>query len=853
MSSNQTPQNRNRGGDDSYNPRLQQQLSQIPSNEPEQGSNRDLDQSQEQKQDREHQQAQQEQQQQHQQQHQQHQFQQSNLTPSTTAFPSSTSIPIFAKEEQGYPNQFSSPQSSYRKMGNFTQTSNAQFLNEPQTTYATNYQENVPLQSQFQFDYSGSYVGRSQTQPQTYQPQPQSYQQLPHYSLSSVTLLPPTYQAFHSMQEASSGHDDSSTTITSPQKRKKQRRLESVTSSTGENELKQLAIRSSHIPLSELAQKVKQLENDNTTTNVSLEQSKLKENKETQRQLFGMVWLLNSCDLAPTAVIPRNRIYARYVQVCADNSLAPVSPASFGKLVKILYPNITTRRLGMRGQSKYHYCGIKLTGDENMQLQLLSFQQKQKHQSQEQYKQHEQVGSSTSLAGLTGHQSPTSSCNSSVSYEESPGPISRPHTPSFSPINTPTILLSKSLNDQLPLVLHMKFIPNLFHLLNSNVAPSSNPHEPIQLPSIYPYLSKGADYDIADTLYSLYKVHVNSLFEALRYMQLKKLFSSFNTFNNILTAPVLKLYTTDCIAEWVMKCDLIMYKKMIRMLSKLQLQLLIPQEQLFQLKQIADGYIKTLSTSLINSKVSPNFVMMKLKLAKHFVNLLNRLIKVIETGQPASRILNDDNEKNAMTQDWMKLDVHGIICREMPCSDSNIDTLTYILTGEVVNLIKVKLDNEQSPTMNDFANYISNLPSRFPEVNTRLFLLLASNLLTTCLREISLLGGEGFGAWWIVRCWIDEYLAWSFEVGGFFQEDLQDIVAQQQLNVQLPPSSSLSQTQQQNPVIQEETGTQEESLGNIDLLETSFDFDTKVSQQYQQPSHTESLLNFETNIDNLLN
>ena len=71
----------------------------------------------------------------------------------------------------------------------------------------------------------------------------------------------------------------------------------------------------------------------------------------------------------------------------------------------------------------------------------------------------------------------------------------------------------------------------------------------------------------------------------------------------------------------------------------------------------------------------------------------------------------------------------------MPCNDNNIDTLTYILTGEVVNLIKVKLDNEQAPTMSDFANYISNLPSRFPEVNTRLFLLLASNLLTTCLRK----------------------------------------------------------------------------------------------------------------------
>lgn len=119
-----------------------------------------------------------------------------------------------------------------------------------------------------------------------------------------------------------------------------------------------MALKSSDVPLSDLAHKIKQLENDvishtsTSTSNSNSDQSKLKENKETQRLLFGMVWLLNSCELSPTAVIPRNRIYARYVQVCADNSLAPVSPASFGKLVKILYPNITTRRLGMRGQSK---------------------------------------------------------------------------------------------------------------------------------------------------------------------------------------------------------------------------------------------------------------------------------------------------------------------------------------------------------------------------------------------------------------------------------------------------------------------------------------------------------------------
>ncbi|RCK62267.1 Transcriptional regulator RFX1 [Candida viswanathii] len=714
-------------------------------------------------------------------------------------------------------------------------------------------QAQVPQQPLFQFDYSHSYTT-----------------QQPHHfpSTSSTTLLPNNFQHFQPIHENTAQHPQSIQEQESIQKRKRPRRQDSIHASAGESELKQMALQSTEVPLSDLAHKIKQLEND-VSHSTNSDQSKLKENKETQRLLFGMVWLLNSCELSPTAVIPRNRIYARYVQVCADNSLAPVSPASFGKLVKILYPNITTRRLGMRGQSKYHYCGIKLNGDENMQLQLLSLQHQQQQQAQQQVQKqaqhhhHHHQRLESMLSGFSGQaQSPMSS-SSSVSYDESPAPMSRPHTPSFTPINSPGILFSTTLNDQLPLVLHMKYIPNLFQLLNSNADPSSNPYTPIQLPSIYPYLTRDADYDIADTLYSLYKVHVNAIFESLRYMQLKKLFSCFNNFNSILTAPVFKLYTTDSVTDWIMKCDLIMYKKMIRMLSKLQLQLLIPQEQLLQLKQIASGYIKSLATSLVNSKVSTNFVIMKLKLAKHFVNLLNRLIKVIETGQPASRILTDDTEKNSMIQDWIKLNLEEVINREMPCSDKNIECLSHILSSEVVELIKIKqepsntntTEDTTNPTtaMNNFANYVSNLPSRFPDINARLFLVLSSNLLTTCLREISLLGGEGFGAWWIVRCWVDEYLAWSFEVGGFFQDDLQDALQHQE-------SPSMLPSLQNHPPDQEYQQAQDEQgdmvFGNIDLLETSFDLDSKnLSQQYAaaQQSQAESLLNFDTNIDNLLN
>jgi regulatory factor X len=41
----------------------------------------------------------------------------------------------------------------------------------------------------------------------------------------------------------------------------------------------------------------------------------------------------------------------------------PLNPASFGKLVRVIFPGIQTRRLGIRGESKYHYVDLALKDD----------------------------------------------------------------------------------------------------------------------------------------------------------------------------------------------------------------------------------------------------------------------------------------------------------------------------------------------------------------------------------------------------------------------------------------------------------------------------------------------------------
>ena len=44
--------------------------------------------------------------------------------------------------------------------------------------------------------------------------------------------------------------------------------------------------------------------------------------------------------------------------------MPPLNPASFGKLVRIIFPGIQTRRLGQRGESKYHYVDLALIDEQ---------------------------------------------------------------------------------------------------------------------------------------------------------------------------------------------------------------------------------------------------------------------------------------------------------------------------------------------------------------------------------------------------------------------------------------------------------------------------------------------------------
>ncbi|XP_050535558.1 DNA-binding protein RFX2-like isoform X2 [Daktulosphaira vitifoliae] len=71
-------------------------------------------------------------------------------------------------------------------------------------------------------------------------------------------------------------------------------------------------------------------------------------------------WLMENYEMAEGVSLPRSTLYNHYLTHCSETKIDPVNAASFGKLIRSVFMGLRTRRLGTRGNSKYHYYGIRI-------------------------------------------------------------------------------------------------------------------------------------------------------------------------------------------------------------------------------------------------------------------------------------------------------------------------------------------------------------------------------------------------------------------------------------------------------------------------------------------------------------
>lgn len=70
--------------------------------------------------------------------------------------------------------------------------------------------------------------------------------------------------------------------------------------------------------------------------------------------------MVDNYETAEGVSLPRSTLYNHYMRHCNEHKLDAVNAASFGKLIRSVFTGLRTRRLGTRGNSKYHYYGIRV-------------------------------------------------------------------------------------------------------------------------------------------------------------------------------------------------------------------------------------------------------------------------------------------------------------------------------------------------------------------------------------------------------------------------------------------------------------------------------------------------------------
>ncbi|GES66931.1 DNA damage and replication checkpoint protein Rfx1 [Aspergillus terreus] len=510
---------------------------------------------------------------------------------------------------------------------------------------------------------------------------------------------------------------------------------------------------------------------------------------EKVKQVFAMIWLKENCRKSSGSV-RRDRVYCCYAEKCGTERVSVLNPASFGKLVRIIFPNVQTRRLGVRGESKYHYVDLTVIEEKQQKPPPLNPQLPSNPS-----------GTPGMLDGKGGDVLPKS-----VNTMPQP-PADTAVFPSPTASFTPRFLASPSglscgcqpssrSNDDCITVDNVgshagKMIHQMLQFPSSDSASIDN--ESLQLPDISGYLPANTDSKVAAALAALYRSHCISVIDSFRYCKEKNLLRYFSAFHGTLTVPVQKLLTHPNLAPWIKECDWLMYQKMIAFVAPLTTQV-VPKLVLDAFSSIS----QRLTTHIAETfKAQPVHVSLARLIPAHiFCNLLKHMLDVNQSANAAAAWLCHPDNRNQMwfdfktlvdpqemmtranipscaekaTEQILKHDIRALLT---PITDGNPAAHPFFTKPDLEEDVQAHKYPVETSTGEDYnfpdkwVSFILNLPSAFPNHRTQCIIERVDALWDCILRRLTLGGAQSFSAWWMTKVFFHEMMLWQAAKGGF--------------------------------------------------------------------------------------
>ncbi|XP_053481789.1 DNA-binding protein RFX2 isoform X3 [Ictalurus furcatus] len=455
-------------------------------------------------------------------------------------------------------------------------------------------------------------------------------------------------------------------------------------------------------------------------------------------------WLLDNYETAEGVSLARCSLYNHYLRHCHEQKLDPVNAASFGKLIRSVFMGLRTRRLGTRGNSKYHYYGIRVKPDSPLNqmqddTQYMAMRQQPIHHKQR-FKPLQKMGGMSDCISF-GSQHSSSTPEQSVAAQSQ-------H--------------------------HQQYI---------DVSHALPPFPSLDLDSCP--LPERITMNDVKKLQSIYRDHCEATLDVVMNLQfhfIEKLWQTFwysalpSSDGNTTTIPssdeeiegviprekLIALCKFEPVKQWMRSCDHILYQALVEILIP---DVLRPVPS--TLTQAIRNFAKSLEGWLTSamSNFPQEIVRTKAAVVSAFAQTLRRYTSLNHLAQAARAVLQNTSQINQMLSDLNRVDFANVqeqaswVCQ---CDESVVQRLEQ----------DFKMTLQQQSSLDQWAAWLDSVVSQvlkphegspsFPRA-ARQFLLKWSFYSSMVIRDLTLRSAASFGSFHLIRLLYDEYMFYLVE------------------------------------------------------------------------------------------
>nr|XP_029723641.1 DNA-binding protein RFX2 isoform X4 [Aedes albopictus] len=457
-----------------------------------------------------------------------------------------------------------------------------------------------------------------------------------------------------------------------------------------------------------------------------------------------VAWLVDNYENAEGVSLPRSTLYNHYMRHCNEHKLDAVNAASFGKLIRSVFTGLRTRRLGTRGNSKYHYYGIRIKPgsslnnamDDQKPINASHMNNNNSHSHN-----HNTMGGAGGHgvgAGGMGH-------GGSINHRGSK---------------------KGSMKNEIP------------ESCSQYLGDPSHAIPQFPLISLNHPLPEDISLEDVDTLRSIYREHCEAFLDAILNLDFNMIESLWREFwraeNNNNNADECeeekylsktKLYVlTQCepIQEFIKQVDFMFYQNMVDVLIPDVLRP-IPTGLTQAIRNFAKNLESWLSSAM--SGCPESIVTIKLAAVAAFGQTLRRYTSLNHLAQAARAVLQNSTQIAQMLNDLNRVDFRNV--QEQASWICQCDTATV---QRLENDFKAAL--QQQNTLEQWASWLQGVVDDALEeyrgkpsfVNAaRQFLLKWSFYSSMVIRDLTLRSAGSFGSFHLIRLLYDEYMFFIIE------------------------------------------------------------------------------------------